>query len=162
MLSFSTIQKFRPVTGCVFPEITDRSNVIVMVDEVHRTQYGFDAKMTKQGDVKHGLAYQLRKPCRMPSMLPSQARRLNWLARTHAVFSGTILTFMTSLRRSRTGPRCPSIMRPGLRRSSSAKTSSAISREVRRDNRRAGGRRSQSCGQKMVAGRGARRRRQPA
>ena len=61
MLSFSTVQKFRPVTGGVFPEITDRSNVIVMVDEAHRTQYGFDAKMTKQGDVKHGLAYQLRQ-----------------------------------------------------------------------------------------------------
>ena len=58
---FSTIQKFRPDSGGVFPEITDRSNVIVMVDEAHRTQYGFDAKMTKEGDVKHGLAYQLRQ-----------------------------------------------------------------------------------------------------
>ena len=58
---FSTIQKFRPDTGGVFPEITDRSNVIVMVDEAHRTQYGFDAKMTKEGDVKRGLAYQLRQ-----------------------------------------------------------------------------------------------------
>lgn len=58
---FSTIQKFRPNAGGVFPEITDRSNVIVMVDEAHRTQYGFDAKMTKEGDVKYGLAYQLRQ-----------------------------------------------------------------------------------------------------
>ena len=58
---FSTIQKFCPDTGGVFPEITERSNVIVMVDEAHRTQYEFDAKMTKQGDVKHGLAYQLRQ-----------------------------------------------------------------------------------------------------
>jgi len=58
---FSTIQKFRPDAGGVFPEITDRSNVIVMVDEAHRTQYGFDAKLTKDGDVKYGLAYQLRK-----------------------------------------------------------------------------------------------------
>ncbi len=58
---FSTIQKFRPDAGGVFPEITDRSNVIVMVDEAHRTQYGFDAKMTKEGDVKYGLAYQLRQ-----------------------------------------------------------------------------------------------------
>ena len=58
---FSTIQKFRPDTGGVFPEITDRSNFIVMVDEAHRTQYGFDAKMTKEGDVKRGLAYQLRQ-----------------------------------------------------------------------------------------------------
>jgi type I restriction enzyme, R subunit len=58
---FSTIQKFRPDAGGSFPEITDRSNVIVMVDEAHRTQYGFDAKMTKEGDVKYGLAYQLRQ-----------------------------------------------------------------------------------------------------
>lgn len=58
---FSTIQKFRPETGGVFPEITSRSNVIVMVDEAHRTQYGFDAKFTKDGDVRYGLAYQLRQ-----------------------------------------------------------------------------------------------------
>ena len=47
---FSTIQKFRPEAGGVFPEITSRSNVIVMVDEAHRTQYGFDAKFTKGCD----------------------------------------------------------------------------------------------------------------
>ncbi len=58
---FSTIQKFRPDAGGVFPEITTRSNVIVMVDEAHRTQYGFDAKVTKDGDVRFGLAYQLRQ-----------------------------------------------------------------------------------------------------
>lgn len=58
---FSTIQKFRPDAGGVFPEITARSNVIVMVDEAHRTQYGFDATVTKDGDVRFGLAYQLRQ-----------------------------------------------------------------------------------------------------
>jgi type I restriction enzyme, R subunit len=58
---FSTIQKFRPDAGGQFPQITARSNVIVMVDEAHRTQYGFDAKLTKEGDVKYGLAYQLRQ-----------------------------------------------------------------------------------------------------
>ncbi|UWQ85029.1 type I restriction endonuclease subunit R [Leisingera caerulea] len=59
---FSTIQKFRPEKGEVFPELTNRSNVIVMVDEAHRTQYGFEAKMKKEtGEVRHGLAYQLRQ-----------------------------------------------------------------------------------------------------
>lgn len=58
---FSTIQKFRPDAGGVFPEITSRSNVIVMIDEAHRTQYGFDAKFTKSGDVRYGLAYQLHQ-----------------------------------------------------------------------------------------------------
>lgn len=37
---FSTIQKFRPEKGEAFPELTARSNVVVMVDEAHRTQYG--------------------------------------------------------------------------------------------------------------------------
>lgn len=58
---FSTIQKFRPDAGGAFPEITARSNVIVLVDEAHRTQYGFDAKVTKEGDIRYGLAYQLRQ-----------------------------------------------------------------------------------------------------
>ncbi len=58
---FSTIQKFRPNAGGIFPRITDRSNVIVLVDEAHRTQYGFDARMTREGDLKYGLAYQLRQ-----------------------------------------------------------------------------------------------------
>jgi len=58
---FSTIQKFRPETGEIFPEITARSNVIVMVDEAHRSQYGFDAKIGKEGALRYGLAYQLRQ-----------------------------------------------------------------------------------------------------
>ncbi|MBO0344395.1 type I restriction endonuclease subunit R [Roseibium sp. CAU 1637] len=58
---FSTIQKFRPEKGELFPELTGRSNVVVMVDEAHRTQYGFEAKLNKEtGEVRHGLAHQLR------------------------------------------------------------------------------------------------------
>ncbi|WP_444461911.1 type I restriction endonuclease subunit R [Rhodobacter capsulatus] len=58
---FATIQKFRPETGEGFGQITARSNVIVMVDEAHRTQYGFDAKVTATGELRHGLAWQLRQ-----------------------------------------------------------------------------------------------------
>lgn len=59
---FSTIQKFRPETGETFPELTARSNVVVLVDEAHRTQYGFEAKLNRDtGEIRHGLAYQLRK-----------------------------------------------------------------------------------------------------
>ncbi|MBV7411126.1 type I restriction endonuclease subunit R [Maritimibacter sp. DP1N21-5] len=58
---FSTIQKFRPERGRDFPELTSRSNVIVMVDEAHRTQYGFDAKIDeKSGELRRGLAHHLR------------------------------------------------------------------------------------------------------
>ena len=59
---FSTIQKFRPEAGEAFPELTARSNVVVLVDEAHRTQYGFEARLNKEtGEVRHGLAYQLRR-----------------------------------------------------------------------------------------------------
>lgn len=58
---FSTIQKFRPTEGGAFPEITARSNVIVLVDEAHRTQYGFDAKVSETGNIRYGLAWQLRR-----------------------------------------------------------------------------------------------------
>ena len=57
---FTTIQKFRPERGETFPELTDRSNVVVLVDEAHRTQYGFDARIDVAGEMRHGLAHQLR------------------------------------------------------------------------------------------------------
>ena len=59
---FSTIQKFRPERGEDFPELTDRSNVVVLVDEAHRTQYGFEAKLDRStGEFRRGLAWQLRR-----------------------------------------------------------------------------------------------------
>ena len=58
---FSTIHKFYPEEGNVFDELTDRKNVIVVVDEAHRTQYGFRAKIDKAtGEVKYGFAKYLR------------------------------------------------------------------------------------------------------
>ncbi len=41
---FTTIQKFMPEEGNVYPELSDRKNIIVITDEAHRTQYGFKAK----------------------------------------------------------------------------------------------------------------------
>jgi type I restriction enzyme R subunit len=59
---FSTIQKFRPERGEDFPELTGRSNVVVLVDEAHRTQYGFESKLDRTtGDLRRGLAWQLRR-----------------------------------------------------------------------------------------------------
>ncbi len=57
---FTTIQKFRPPSGETFPELTDRSNVIVFADEAHRTQYGFDAKIDESGQTTYGFAHHLR------------------------------------------------------------------------------------------------------
>ena len=57
---FTTIQKFKPEEG-EMPVLTDRRNVIIMADEAHRSQYGFEAKSNgKTGDVKYGYAKYLR------------------------------------------------------------------------------------------------------
>ena len=60
---FTTIQKFKPKDGeAEFPTLTDRSNVIVFVDEAHRSQYGFEARMdAKTGEMRYGFAHHLRK-----------------------------------------------------------------------------------------------------
>ncbi len=66
---FTTIQKFQPETGNVYDTLTDRSNVIVMADEAHRTQYGFkgrtvdvknEADEVVGSEIKYGFAKYLR------------------------------------------------------------------------------------------------------
>lgn len=59
---FTTIQKFLPADGEeTFPLLTDRSNVIVIADEAHRSQYGFKAKLDqKTGNMTYGFAKHLR------------------------------------------------------------------------------------------------------
>ncbi len=43
---FTTIQKFLPADGkSVYEPLSDRRNIVVIADEAHRTQYGFEAKM---------------------------------------------------------------------------------------------------------------------
>ncbi|TDE18065.1 type I restriction endonuclease subunit R [Dyadobacter psychrotolerans] len=42
---FATIQKFVPDGGkIIYDELSDRKNIVVIADEAHRTQYGFEAK----------------------------------------------------------------------------------------------------------------------
>ena len=43
-VEFTTIQKFRPEDGNVYPKVSYRRNIIVIADEAHWTQYGFNAK----------------------------------------------------------------------------------------------------------------------
>jgi type I restriction enzyme R subunit len=59
---FTTIQKFSPEsTSSTHPVLTDRRNVVVIVDEAHRSQYGFKAKVDKKtGDIGYGFAKYLR------------------------------------------------------------------------------------------------------
>jgi type I restriction enzyme R subunit len=42
---FTTIQKFQPEDGgSVYEQLSDRTNIVVIADEAHRSQYGFNAK----------------------------------------------------------------------------------------------------------------------
>jgi type I restriction enzyme, R subunit len=48
---FTTIQKFLPEGDrAVFDQLSDRRNVVVIADEAHRTQYGFEAKFLSERD----------------------------------------------------------------------------------------------------------------
>lgn len=67
---FTTIQKFQPEEGKnIYKTLTERSNVIVIADEAHRTQYGFKAKTVDVkneadevigSEIKYGFAKYLR------------------------------------------------------------------------------------------------------
>ncbi len=47
---FTTIQKFQPDEGNVYETLSDRENIVVIADEAHRTQYGFQAKTIDDKD----------------------------------------------------------------------------------------------------------------
>lgn len=48
---FTTIQKFFPEgESAVYDQLSDRRNIIVIADEAHRTQYGFEAKLIDTKD----------------------------------------------------------------------------------------------------------------
>ncbi len=48
---FTTVQKFAPADGeTLYPRISDRSNIVVLADEAHRSQYGFKAKQVTLKD----------------------------------------------------------------------------------------------------------------
>jgi type I restriction enzyme, R subunit len=59
---FTTIQKFFPEDmAASHPLLSDRTNVIVIADEAHRSQYGLEQKVSeKTGKVSYGLAKYLR------------------------------------------------------------------------------------------------------
>ncbi|WLD59320.1 type I restriction endonuclease subunit R [Salinispirillum sp. LH 10-3-1] len=50
---FATIQKFAPgADEDKFPVLSTRHNIVVIADEAHRTQYGFDAKLKEKTHVR--------------------------------------------------------------------------------------------------------------
>ncbi len=65
---FTTIQKFLPEPGkAAYDQLSDRDNIVVIADEAHRTQYGFEASVKdvrdKETNVKIGerIAYGFAK-----------------------------------------------------------------------------------------------------
>jgi type I restriction enzyme R subunit len=59
---FTTLQKFAPDPGTnTYPRLTERRNVVVIADEAHRSQYGFESKMGRNtGKISYGFAKYLR------------------------------------------------------------------------------------------------------
>jgi len=48
---FTTVQKFFPQDGeTIYPKISDRTNIVVLADEAHRSQYGFKARQVTLKD----------------------------------------------------------------------------------------------------------------
>ena len=73
---FATIQKFMPGEDeDSFPVLSDRRNIVVIADEAHRTQYGFEAKF--KGDDK---GYQVGYAQHLRDALPNA---------TFVAFTGT-------------------------------------------------------------------------
>jgi len=73
---FATIQKFMPgADEDSFPVLSDRHNIVVIADEAHRTQYGFQA--TFKGDAK---GYQVGYAQHLRDALPNA---------TFVAFTGT-------------------------------------------------------------------------
>ncbi|MEA1973033.1 MAG: type I restriction endonuclease subunit R [Candidatus Cloacimonadota bacterium] len=60
---FTTIQKFAPKEGNVYETLSDRTNIVVVADEAHRSQYGFagrEVETDKGMETRYGNAKYLR------------------------------------------------------------------------------------------------------
>ena len=60
---FSTIQKFSPEEGNVYDTLSERTNIIVVADEAHRSQYGFKGRLVEVEDgseIRYGNAKYMR------------------------------------------------------------------------------------------------------
>ncbi len=60
---FTTIQKFAHAEGNVYQALSERTNIVVVADEAHRSQYGFKGRVVDAEDyseIKYGNAKYLR------------------------------------------------------------------------------------------------------
>ncbi len=86
---FTTIQKFSLLEDeATFPLLSDRSNIVVIADEAHRTQYGLNATVDqKSGKIKYGFAHYLHEAFPKASFIAFTGTPISMLERdTQAVF----------------------------------------------------------------------------
>ncbi|MEI8271462.1 MAG: type I restriction endonuclease subunit R, partial [Paludibacter sp.] len=60
---FTTIQKFSPEEGNVYHTLSERTNIVVVADEAHRSQYGFKGRIVELeegSEIRYGNAKYLR------------------------------------------------------------------------------------------------------
>lgn len=60
---FTTIQKFAPSEGNIYEKLSERSNIVVVADEAHRSQYGFkgrEVETIEGSEIRYGNAKYLR------------------------------------------------------------------------------------------------------
>ncbi|MDD2656432.1 MAG: type I restriction endonuclease subunit R [Patescibacteria group bacterium] len=60
---FTTIQKFAPSEGNVYETLSERTNIVVVADEAHRSQYGFkgrEVETVEGSEIRYGNAKYLR------------------------------------------------------------------------------------------------------
>ena len=60
---FTTIQKFSPEEGNIYDTLSERTNIVVVADEAHRSQYGFKGRLVEVEDgseIRYGNAKYMR------------------------------------------------------------------------------------------------------
>ena len=86
---FTTIQKFSLFDEeVIFPLLSERSNIVVIADEAHRTQYGLNATVDqKTGKMKYGFAHHMHDAFPNASFIAFTGTPISMLERdTQAVF----------------------------------------------------------------------------
>ena len=90
---FTTIQKFSLLDDeKEFPVLSERSNIVIIADEAHRTQYGLNARIDQEtGEVKYGFAHYLHEAFPNASFIAFTGTPISMLDRdTRGVFGDYI------------------------------------------------------------------------
>ena len=90
---FTTIQKFVPEES-THPVLSKRDNIVIIADEAHRSHYGFEAKINKDGKKTYGYAKYLREALPNASRIGFTGTPIEMADKsTEAVFGAFIDTY---------------------------------------------------------------------